>query len=131
MNTVLLIGRLTRDPELRYVSSGQPVASFTLAVDRSFTVEKGKGTADFIPIVAWRKSAELVSTHLSKGRLVAVEGRLQVRSYEARDGRRQKAAEVVASRIQFLDRKKGKDVLPAEQPTIDAEVNTGAEDAPV
>ena len=130
MNTVVLIGRLTRDPELRYVPSGQPVASFTLAVDRSFTTEKGKGTTDFIPVVAWRKSAELVSTHLSKGRLVAVEGRLQVRSYEAQDGRRQKAAEVVANRIQFLDRKKGKDVLTAEQPAIDAEADTGAEDAP-
>ncbi len=129
MNTVVLIGRLTRDPELRYVPSGQPVASFTLAVDRSFTTEKGKGTADFIPIVAWRKSAELISMHLSKGRLVAVEGRLQIRFYEAQDGRRQKAVEVVANRIQFLDRKKGKDVLAEEQPTI-AAADAGAGDDP-
>ncbi len=129
MNTVVLIGRLTRDPELRYVPSGQPVASFTLAVDRSFTTENGKGTADFIPIVAWRKSAELISMHLSKGRLVAVEGRLQIRFYEAQDGRRQKAVEVVANRIQFLDRKKGKDVLAEEQPTI-AAADAGAGDDP-
>jgi len=130
MNTVVLIGRLTRDPELRYVPSGQPVASFTLAVDRSFTTEKGKGRADFIPIVAWRKSAELISMHLSKGRLVAVEGRLQIRFYEAQDGRRQKAVEVVANRIQFLDRKKGKDVLAEEQPTIATGADTGAGDDP-
>ncbi|OLC28443.1 MAG: single-stranded DNA-binding protein [Armatimonadetes bacterium 13_1_40CM_64_14] len=130
MNTVVLIGRLTRDPELRHVPSGQPVASFTLAVDRAFTTERGRGTADFIPVVAWRKSAELVSMYLSKGRLVAVEGRLHIRFYKAQDGRRQKAAEVVANRIQFLDRKKGKDVLTVEQPTIDAETDTGAEDAP-
>ncbi len=129
MNTVVLIGRLTRDPELRYVPSGQPVASFTLAVDRSFTTAKGKGTADFIPIVAWRKSAELISMHLSKGRLVAVEGRLQIRFYEAQDGRRQKAVEVVANRIQFLDRKKGKDVLAEEQSTI-AAADAGAGDDP-
>src|SRR3989441_9049703 len=91
---------------------------------------EGRGTADFIPVVAWRKSAKMVSMHLSKGRLVAVEGRLYIRFYKAQDGRRQKAAEVVANRIQFLDRKKGKDVLTVEQPTIDAETDTGAEDAP-
>ena len=128
MNTVVLIGRLTRDPELRYVPSGQPVASFTLAVERPFTAERGKGTADFVPIVAWRKSAELISVHLSKGRLVAVEGRLQIRSYEAQDGRRQKAVEVVVNRIQFLDRKKRKDGLAEEQLTTDAEADTGAGD---
>lgn len=130
MNTVLLIGRLTRDPELRYVPSGQPVASFTLAVDRPFTTERGKSTADFIPIVAWRKSAELISTHLSKGRLVAVEGRLQIRSYEAQDGRRQKAVEVVANRIQFLDRKKSRVARPEEQQMTDAEADTATRDAP-
>ncbi len=130
MNTVVLIGRLTRDPELRYVPSGQPVASFTLAVDRPYSAEKGKGTADFIPIVAWRKSAELISMHLSKGRLVAVEGRLQIRSYEAQDGRKQKAAEVVANRIQFLDRKKSKDALAEQQLTTDAETVSDVGDAP-
>jgi len=130
MNTVVLIGRLTRDPELRYVSSGQPVARFTLAVDRTFATERGKGAADFIPVVAWRKSAELISTYLSKGRLVAVEGRLQVRFYEAQDGRKLRAAEVVANRIQFLDRKKVKDMPPVEQPMIDAEADSDAGDPP-
>jgi single-strand DNA-binding protein len=130
MNTVVLIGRLTRDPELRYVPSGQPVASFTLAVDRTFPTERGKNTADFIPVVAWRKSAELISAHLSKGRLVAVEGRLQIRFYQAQDGRKLRAAEVVANRIQFLDRKKGKDVPTVEQPMIDPEADAGAGDPP-
>lgn len=129
MNTVVLIGRLTRDPELRYVPSGQPVASFTLAVDRPYSSEKERGAADFIPIVAWRKSAELISTHLSKGRLVAVEGRLHIRSYKAQDGRKRRAAEVVANRIQFLDRKKSKDAPTEEQLTSDADPDTGADDA--
>src|SRR5574337_766412 len=117
MNTVVLIGRLTRDPELRYVPSGQPVASFTLAVDRPFTAEKKRDATDFIPIVAWRKSAELVSAHLSKGRLVAVEGRLQIRTFAALDGQKRKAVEVVADRIQFLDRKGGGGRV--EQPPIE------------
>lgn len=132
MNAVMLIGRLTRDPELRYVQSGQPVANFTLAVDRRFAGEQGKGAADFIPIVAWRKSAELISTHLSKGRLVAVEGRLQVRSYESRDGRKMKTTEVIASRVQFLDRKRSKDAPHGEQPAItpalDAELADASEE---
>ncbi|MDQ7850580.1 MAG: single-stranded DNA-binding protein, partial [Armatimonadota bacterium] len=72
LNRVILIGRLTRDPELRYVPSGQPVASFTLAVDRPFTNQAGERETDFIDIVAWRKLADQVSQHLSKGRLVAV-----------------------------------------------------------
>ncbi len=107
VNRIFLIGRLARDPDLRYVSSGQPVANFTLAVDRPFKNGQGERETDFIGIVAWRKSAELVTQHLSKGRLVAVEGRLQVRTYEARDGTERKVAEVVADRIQFLDRKNG------------------------
>ena len=107
MNKVFLIGRLTRDPQLRYVPSGQPVANFTLAVDRSFKNSQGERETDFVDIVAWRKSAELATQYLSKGRLVAVEGRLQIRSYEAQDGTRRKVAEVVTDRIQFLDSKNG------------------------
>ena len=107
LNRVILIGRLTRDPELRYVPSGQPVASFTLAVDRPFTNQAGERETDFIDIVAWRKLADQVSQHLSKGRLVAVEGRLQIRSYETQDGQKRKVAEVVADAVRFLDRKGG------------------------
>lgn len=105
LNRIILIGRLTRDPELRYVPSGQPVASFTLAVDRPFVNQQGERATDFIDIVAWRRLAEQVTTHLSKGRLVAVEGRLQIRSYETQDGQKRKVAEVVADGVRFLDRK--------------------------
>ena len=102
LNRIILIGRLTRDPELRYVPSGHPVASFTLAVDRPFANQQGERDTDFIDIVAWRKLAEQASQHLSKGRLVAVEGRLQIRSYETQDGQKRKAAEVVADAVRFL-----------------------------
>jgi single-strand DNA-binding protein len=105
LNRIVLIGRLTRDPELRYVPSGHPVASFTLAVDRPFANQQGERDTDFIDIVAWRKLAEQASQHLSKGRLVAVEGRLQIRSYETQDGQKRRVAEVVADGIRFLDKK--------------------------
>jgi single-strand DNA-binding protein len=103
-NRIILIGRLTRDPELRYVPSGAPVASFTLAVDRPFRDQQGNRETDFIDIVAWRKLAEQVSQYMAKGRMVAVEGRLQIRSYETQDGQKRKVAEVVADGIRFLDR---------------------------
>jgi len=103
-NRIILIGRLTRDPELRYVPSGAPVASFTLAVDRPFRDQQGNRETDFIDIVAWRKLAEQVSQYMTKGRMVAVEGRLQIRSYETQDGQKRKVAEVVADGIRFLDR---------------------------
>lgn len=103
-NRIILIGRLTRDPELRYVPSGAPVASFTLAVDRPFRDQQGNRETDFIDVVAWRKLAEQVSQYMSKGRMVAVEGRLQIRSYETQDGQKRKVAEVVADGVRFLDR---------------------------
>lgn len=131
MNRIFLIGRLTRDPELRYVPSGQPVANFTLAVDRPFKNSQGERDTDFIDIVAWRKSAELATQYLSKGRLVAVEGRLQIRSYEAQDGTRRKVAEVVTDRIQFLDRKNGSSARAEESGAIEDEMGTDAEPADV
>jgi single-strand DNA-binding protein len=103
MNVVVLIGRLVRDPELRFTPNGVAVATFTLAVERRFTNKEGEREADFIDIVTWRKLAETVAEHLEKGRLVAVDGRLQVRSYDDRDGIRRKAAEVVADDVRFLD----------------------------
>ncbi|MHB9144001.1 MAG: single-stranded DNA-binding protein [Symbiobacteriia bacterium] len=106
LNRIILIGRLTRDPELRYTPGGKAVANFTLAVDRGRSNPQGQKEADFIDIVVWEKQAETVSQYLNKGRLVAVEGRLQIRSYEAQDGTKRKAAEVVASTVQFLDAKK-------------------------
>jgi single-strand DNA-binding protein len=107
----MLIGRLTRDPELRYIAStGTPVATFTLAVDRELSREKklemeskGQPTADFINIVVWGRQAESCANYLRKGKLAAVNGRLQSRSYEGRDGIRRYVTEVVASRVEFLE----------------------------
>ncbi|HBL36328.1 MAG TPA: single-stranded DNA-binding protein [Firmicutes bacterium] len=104
MNHVILIGRLTRDPELRYTPNGVAVANFTVAVDRTFTNQAGEREADFIPIVVWQKLAETCANHLHKGRLVAVDGRLQIRSYDTQDGQKRRVAEVVAANVQFLDR---------------------------
>lgn len=103
LNRIILIGRLVADPDLRYTPSGVAVTNFTLAVDRPFTNQQGEREADFIDVVAWRRLAETVANNLSKGRLVAVEGRLQIRSYDAADGTRRKAAEVVADTVRFLD----------------------------
>lgn len=103
LNNVVLIGRLTKDPELRYTpAQGTPVAGFTLAVNRRFKSE-GQQDADFVPIVVWRKQAENCARYLGKGSMVAVEGRLQIRSYEDREGQRRTVAEVVANSVQFLD----------------------------
>ncbi|MBE3586748.1 single-stranded DNA-binding protein [Desulfofundulus thermocisternus] len=103
-NKIILIGRLVREPELRYTPSGTAVARFTLAVDRPFTNRQGEREADFIDIVVWQKQAEICSQYLGKGRLVAVEGRLQIRSYDDSQGVRRKTAEVVAEQVRFLDR---------------------------
>src|SRR5579875_3202920 len=104
LNRVILIGRLTQDPELRYTNSGTAVASFTLAVDRNRTNQNGERETDFINIVVWQKQAETVAQYLHKGRLAAVDGRLQIRSYENREGQRVRVAEVVAESVRFLDR---------------------------
>lgn len=105
LNRVILIGRLTRDPELRYTPNGAAVAKFTLAVDRRQSKDREKET-DFIDIVVWQKLAETCANYIGKGRLVAVEGRLQIRSYDDNQGIRRKAAEVIADNVQFLDRAK-------------------------
>lgn len=104
LNKVILIGRLVQDPEIRYTPGGAPVASFTIAVDRPFTNRQGERETDFINIVVWHKLAENCANYLGKGRLVAVEGRLQVRSYDDSQGVRRKTVEVVANDVRFLDR---------------------------
>lgn len=107
MNKVILIGRLTRDPELKFTAgSGIAVATFTLAVDRNYTSQSGQRETDFIPIVCWRKLAETVANNLSKGRLVAVSGSIQTRKYTAQDGTNRYITEVIADTVQFLDRPK-------------------------
>jgi single-strand DNA-binding protein len=106
LNKVILIGRLTRDPEVRYTQSGKAVTTFDIAVDRSVINAQGQRETDFIPIVTWGKLAETCGNYLNKGRLVAVDGRLQIRSYETQDGQKRRVAEVVADGVRFLDRGK-------------------------
>lgn len=107
LNRVILIGRLTRDPELRYTPSGTAVTQFNLAVDRPFTNQQGQREADFINIVTWRQLAETCANYLRKGRLVAVEGRIQVRHYDNNEGRRVYVTEVVADNVRFLESMSG------------------------
>jgi single-strand DNA-binding protein len=102
INRVILVGRLTKDPELRYTPSGVAVATFTLAVNRPFTNQQGEREADFINCVVWRRQAENVANYLQKGSLAGVDGRLQTRSYEAQDGRRVYVTEVVAESVRFI-----------------------------
>lgn len=104
LNRVVLIGRLTQDPELRYTNNGTAVASFTLAVDRNRANQSGERETDFIKIVVWQKQAELCAQYLHKGRLAAVDGRLQIRSFDNREGQRVWITEVVAESVRFLDR---------------------------
>lgn len=104
LNKVVLIGRLTRDPEMRSTTSNISVTTFTLAVDRRFTNQQGEREADFIPIVTWRSLAETCHKYLTKGRLVAVSGRMQVRTYDDNNGQRRYITEVVADEVQFLER---------------------------
>lgn len=104
MNRIVLVGRLTADPELRYTQSGIAVGRFTLAVDRPFANQQGDRDTDFIDIVVWRKQAENCANYLQKGAMAAVDGRLQIRSYETQDGQKRRATEVVADRVEFLER---------------------------
>lgn len=104
LNRVILIGRLTRDPELRYTPAGVAVTQFTLAVDRPFVSSQSKEReADFIPVVTWRQLAETCANYLRKGRLAAVEGRMQVRSYDNNEGRKVYVTEVIADNVRFLE----------------------------
>ncbi|ASA24979.1 single-stranded DNA-binding protein [Paenibacillus donghaensis] len=103
LNRIILIGRLTRDPELRYTPAGVAVTQFTLAVDRNFTGQNGEREADFIPVVTWRQLAETCANYLRKGRLTAVEGRIQVRNYENNEGKRVYVTEVIADNVRFLE----------------------------
>ena len=107
LNRTILVGRLATDPELRYGTSGTAVCNFRLAVDRPWAKDNDEQKADFFPIVTFRKLAEVCAHNLGKGRLVAVEGRLQTRSYQAQDGSTRWVTEVVADNVRFLDWPKG------------------------
>lgn len=105
MNRVVLVGRLTKDPDLRYTPAGVTVATFTLAVNRPFKNGQGEQEADFIQCVVWRKPAENVANFLKKGSLAGVDGRVQTRNYEGNDGKRVYVTEIVAESVQFLEPK--------------------------
>jgi single-strand DNA-binding protein len=128
LNRAILIGRLTKDPELRYTPNGVAVASFTLAVDRPFTNQQGEREADFIPVVVWRKQAENCANYIGKGSLVAVEGRIQVRTYDAKDGQRRWVTEVVADNVRFLDKRGNTNLQDIGM--IGSEVEYNEEDIP-
>lgn len=106
MNRIILLGRLTREPEVRTTPTGKTVVVFSLAVDCPYKGRDGKTETDFINIVAWNKTAELCGNWLDKGSRVLVEGRLQIRSYDGKDGKKRYATEVIADRVEFIDRKK-------------------------
>ena len=115
LNKIILMGRLTRVPELRRTQSGTAVTSFSLAVDRDFKSQSGEKETDFIDIVAWRGTAEFVSKYFTKGRMAVVEGRLQIRDWTDRDGGKRRSAEVIADNVYFGDSKRegGSDYSPA------------------
>lgn len=110
LNRIIIMGRLTRDPELRHTQTGTPVASFSLAVDRDFRDKQtGERATDFIDVVAWRQTGEFVSRYFAKGRMAVVEGRLQIRDWTDREGNKRRSAEVVADNIYFGDSRRDGD----------------------
>lgn len=120
MNKVILVGRLTRDPELRYTGSNTPVATFSLAVNRPFTNQNGEREADFISCVVWRKLAETVKNYLFQGSQVAVEGRIQTRSYDDQNGQKRYVTEVVVENIDFIGTKRD-NTQSSQQPSFSSQ----------
>ena len=115
LNRIIVMGRMTRDPELRRTNSGTAVASFSLAVDRDFKSLSGEKETDFIDVVVWRNTAEFVSKYFSKGRMAVVEGRLQIRDWTDKDGNKRRSAEIVADSVYFGDSKRdGEDTAQSE-----------------
>ena len=134
LNQIILMGRLTRDPELRRTGTGTAVTSFSLAVDRDFKSQSGEKETDFIDIVAWRSTAEFVSKYFTKGRMAVVEGRLQIRDWTDKDGGKRRSAEVVADNVYFGDSKRdggdssGYSAAPAYKNAAPSNFNAGGSD---
>lgn len=105
MNKVVILGRMVRDPEVKYTQNQKVVASFTLAVDRPFLNQQGNKEADFIPCVVWGKGAELIGNSCAKGHRLLVEGRLQIRNYEDKDGQKKWVSEVIANNFEFIEKR--------------------------
>ena len=134
LNKIILMGRLTRDPELRRTGTGTAVTSFSLAVDRDFKSQSGEKETDFIDIVAWRSTAEFVSKYFTKGRMAVVEGRLQIRDWTDKDGGKRRSAGVVADNVYFGDSKRdggdssGYSAAPAYKNAAPSNFNAGGSD---
>ena len=134
LNQIIIMGRLTRDPELRRTGTGTAVTSFSLAVDRDFKSQSGEKETDFIDIVAWRSTAEFVSKYFTKGRMAVVEGRLQIRDWTDKDGGKRRSAEVVADNVYFGDSKRdggdssGYSAAPAYKNAAPSNFNAGGSD---
>ena len=120
MNKIILLGRLTRDPEVRITPSEKTVCTFTLAVNRPFTDVNGEKVADFINIVVWGKAAELCGNSLSKGQRLLIEGRLQIRNYTGRDGSKRYVTEVIANSVEFIEQR-GHNAPPTQEPSSSME----------
>ena len=128
LNKIFIMGRLTRDPELRRTQNGTAVTSFTLAVDRDFKNADGTKDTDFIDVVAWRNTAEFVSKYFTKGRMAVVEGRLQLRDWTDKDGNKRRSAEVIVNSIYFGDSKKDGDSSTGNYRAAGAPVDVSASD---
>lgn len=115
MNRIILLGRLTRDPEIRYTQSGKVVTQLTLAVNRPFASQDGQKEADFIPVVVWGNPAETIGNTVRKGHRLLIQGRLQIRSYDAKDGSKRYVAEVIADSFEFIERREDVNAPPAAQ----------------
>ncbi len=121
INQCVLVGRLTRDPEMRYTQNGIAITKFTLAIDRPFgRDESGQRPTDFIDIVAWRKTAELCGQYLGKGAMVGIEGRIQTRSWQTQDGQQRRGFEVQADRVAFLETRAERERREAREPSAGA-----------
>ncbi len=134
MNKVVLIGRLTKDPELRTTGSGVPACNFSLAVNRNFKNKEGVIEADFFNVTVWRKQAENVNKYCSKGSQVCVEGRIQNRTYEAEDGTKRYVTDIIADRVEFLSSKNssaGSSYIPDEPAQVDQDVATGGKETEI
>lgn len=121
LNRVVLVGRLTKDPDLRYTESGLAVANFTVAVNRPFSNQQGEREADFINCVIWKKAAENLANYTSKGSLIGVDGRIQTRSYDNQEGKRVFITEIVADSVQFLEYKNNKSQSPQNSGQVSGE----------
>lgn len=130
INRIVLVGRLTKAPELRYTESGKAVAAFVLAVDRDYTDANGNRSADFINIVVWGAAAESCAKYLGKGKLAAVDGRLQLRTWETNEGEKRHITEVIAEKVRFLSPKSSGSAAPADEEASADNSETEGEDVP-